>query len=306
MNDVYSIGASQLRALLFAALVPFSCFAENYVQYASDAWGTYYVDRDELKLVTRSQSLVYATTKGVYPSQKADGAAYYLNKILIDCSRRYYDSVSWSTYTFDNVPIQTLKYKQLNEAVDYALMRSEDPKRHGELFGDELQRLCRIVARWVYDYAKGTNVRALIEPVKSGSITSVPVTKSGGVYRVKATVNSEVALTFVVDSGAADVVLPEYIGKTLFATGSITKSDILGVAKYVFANGDSQSGTVVNLKSLTIGDVTVRNVRASILPGDGASLLLGQSALKKLGAWRINAKCCVSQITPGLADATLW
>jgi aspartyl protease family protein len=291
MNLVYLNMFERMGMFIFPALFALSCHAENFVQYQKTESNTYYVDTDELRLVVKGRTLVYGTSKDVFSKKTPYGAAYRIDKFLIDCNQQYSTDIFWGLYTFDNVPLETREEQQLNDAIDAAFAWYEHPDHVFNGISENDQLLCsRVVARWVYENSKGSNVRTIIESAKSNSVASVPLTKSGGVYLVKATINSELKLTFIVDSGAADVTLPESIGKALFANGSITKSDILGVQEYVLANGVSHSGTVVNLKSLTIGDVTINNVRASIFPGDDTSLLLGQSALKKLGVWRINTK----------------
>lgn len=293
MNKIYHIIAI---VTFFNIVTPAISSAENYTEYATDRWGVKkYIDMDSLKLVTKNRSLVYVTTKGVYPVPETDGTSFYISKELRDCSQEYSEQIFWGIYTFDNVPLKVQEKKQLNEAIEDALSKL-DTKFEGHFVADELKQLCKILSRWTYEYSQRADIQTLTDSIKPTSLSSVPITKSGGVYHVKAAINGGISLTFVVDSGAADVVLPEYIGKTLFASGTLTKSDIVGTAKYTLANGSPQFGTVVNLKFLRIGDVVIKNVRASILPGDSASFLLGQSALKKLGSWRINVESSLLEI----------
>jgi clan AA aspartic protease (TIGR02281 family) len=264
--------------------IPFfadTCRAENYVPYWTDRGITQYVDMDAMRLVAKGKSLVYVTEKGVHANQESDGVAYYIVKRLMDCSRQYYRQISVQAFTADNVPLILNEEQTLDDAINDALIALDSKASIGSVVGDDVHRLCLTVSRWVFEYSKRSDARTLVELASKSS--SIPLSKEGGVYHIKATINGEIPLKFVVDSGAADVVLPEYVAQTLFANGSLERSDILGKSTYTFADGGTKTGTVINLKSITIGNVTIKNIRASILSGDNTALLLGQSALKNWG-----------------------
>ena len=131
--------------------------------------------------------------------------------------------------------------------------------------------------------------KAITAPQSKGAGFSIPLRQRGGVFEVMATLNSEVKVFFVVDSGASDVTIPESIAGLLMDNGSLTKADILGRREYSFANGDSAIGKVVRLRTLDLGGHILRDVRAVVLPGKDVPVLLGQSALQQLGGWSINA-----------------
>lgn len=277
-------------ATLLSILLPTKANAENYVQYWKNDYGiTQYVDMDSIRLVEKGGSLLYVTEVGSYPYLKEDGAAYYVSKNIIDCRRQYDDEIYWGTFTSDKIPLRVKEKRTLNEGIEEALSQLNGGGYEGYLSAGEMGRLCGILSRWTYEHANDSSIHPLIDKNNTITATSIPITKDGGVYNVKATINNEIPLTFVVDSGATDVVLPQYVGKTLFASGALTKADVLGTAQYALADGAIQSGIVVNLKSITIGQIKIQNVRASILPTDSGALLLGQSALRKLGKWRINS-----------------
>lgn len=281
-----------LRALLWAPLLWVShapaSHAGGPATYAESQWISFSLDPADIRLVVKGKSLVYLTTRGTYKAAQPDEASYFLNTSLLDCSREYQTTLSWRTFTSDGVPLRVREYKQLQPAIDEALLWLADPSLNGTFVADDLKRLCAVVSRWMHEYALLPGVPTLVQAT-SVAQRSIPLTRSGGVYSVGVKVNDSITMQFVVDSGAADVTLPSFVGKTLFASGAITKADVLGAATYTLADGTSMRGTVVNLRSLLIGDVVIRNVRAAILPTDDASLLLGQSALRKLGTWRIDA-----------------
>ena len=273
---------------IVSSLCPNAGHAENFAQYYETKYGRNYIDMDSLRLVAKDKYLVYYTTKFVFASQSKNGAAYAITRNLIDCSLQLDEQIYWASFTSDNIPVEIDEKKSLNQAIDETLVLVNEKRIKGRFSSDEYVPLCQVVSRWAYNATKNEKIQPIVEAASNPSAASIPLTKEGGVFHVKATVNSGIALSFVVDSGAADVTLPDFVGKTLFASGSLQKADILGTSKYSLADGSTVTGTVVNLKSLTLGDVTIRNVRASIFPNDSGSLLLGQSALQKLGKWRIN------------------
>lgn len=115
--------------------------------------------------------------------------------------------------------------------------------------------------------------------------------ESDGVYKVAATINNMLTMDFVVDLGASDVSLSPDVFSVLYKAGKIEQDDFVGSQLYKLADGSTVKSNIINLKSLVIGDINLENVRASISNSLDAPLLLGQSALKKLGTYSIdNAK----------------
>lgn len=117
----------------------------------------------------------------------------------------------------------------------------------------------------------------------------VRLVKDGGVYHLPVKINDAIELKFVVDTGAADVLIPADVVLTLIRTGTISKTDFLGKGSYQMADGSLAEHTNFNIRSLQIGSHHIRNIHASIGPVEG-SLLLGQSALEQLEPWRMETK----------------
>ncbi|MFZ1536213.1 MAG: retropepsin-like aspartic protease [Chromatiaceae bacterium] len=117
----------------------------------------------------------------------------------------------------------------------------------------------------------------------------VRLVKDGGVYHLPVKINDAIELKFVVDTGAADVLIPADVVLTLMRTGTISKSDFLGKGSYQMADGSLAEHANFNLRSLQIGSHLIRNIHASIGSVEG-SLLLGQSALEQLEPWRMETK----------------
>ena len=132
----------------------------------------------------------------------------------------------------------------------------------------------------------------------TGTSFSIPLRQQGGVFEVMATLNSEIKVSFVVDSGASDVTIPENVAGLLINNGSLAKADFLGSGEYRFANGHTSSGKIVRLRTLDLDGHILKDIQAVVLPGNGVPALLGQSALRQLGKWSINAKEQRLEITP--------
>jgi clan AA aspartic protease (TIGR02281 family) len=98
----------------------------------------------------------------------------------------------------------------------------------------------------------------------------------GGVPHVKVTLNGKVTEAMVVDSGAAIMTLPFSVGKRL----GVKLSDGDDVAELVTANGAHVKAHLIRIDTVRLGQFTVKNVEAAILPrGAGGDGLLGGSFL---------------------------
>ena len=86
------------------------------------------------------------------------------------------------------------------------------------------------------------------------SETIVPMISEGGTFRVPVTINDELTLKFVIDSGAADVSVPADVVMTLVRTGTITDTDFLGKQTYKLADGSTVPSQQFVIRSLKVGD----------------------------------------------------
>ena len=109
----------------------------------------------------------------------------------------------------------------------------------------------------------------------------------GGTFKVPVTINRQLTLNFVVDSGAADVSIPADVFMTLVRTGTITDADFLDKQTYQLADGSTIPSQRFVIRTLKIGDKTLENVVGGIAPVAG-SLLLGQSFLSRFKSWSID------------------
>lgn len=117
---------------------------------------------------------------------------------------------------------------------------------------------------------------------KVGGHTKVNMRKEGGVYLVPIVVNG-LNLDFIFDTGASSISLSSAEAMVMFRQGQITQDDIIGQQQFQDATGGVSVGTIVLLRTVQIGDITLENVEASIVDNIQAPLLLGQTALAKFG-----------------------
>jgi aspartyl protease family protein len=127
----------------------------------------------------------------------------------------------------------------------------------------------------------GTPRTTTVEIDENGP-TEIPLEENEGVYMMPATING-VPMTFILDTGASLVSMSEIEAGFLYKQGTIGEEDIVEKAQFSDANGDISEGTIINLRSVRVGNRTLYNVRASVVSGTKAPLLLGQSVLAQFG-----------------------
>ena len=76
-------------------------------------------------------------------------------------------------------------------------------------------------------------------PVGGSSQAVVPMVGDGGTFAVPVTINNQLTLKFVIDSGASDVSIPTDVVSTLVRTGTIADTDFLGSQTYKLADGST-------------------------------------------------------------------
>jgi predicted aspartyl protease len=79
----------------------------------------------------------------------------------------------------------------------------------------------------------------------------------------------------------ADVVL------TLVRSGTLQHSDFIGTQTYRLADGSTVPSTTFRIRSLTMNNLVIENVRGSVANVKG-DLLLGQSFLSRFKSWSID------------------
>lgn len=110
----------------------------------------------------------------------------------------------------------------------------------------------------------------------------IEMEKDGGVYKVPCKVNG-LKLKFIFDTGASNVCLSGAVADMMLENGYLDKSDIVGSGKSSVADGRIVDHTVINIKEVEIGGLILRDVEAVVIHQQSAPLLLGQSAIQRLG-----------------------
>ncbi|MCG9900882.1 MAG: retroviral-like aspartic protease family protein [Hydrotalea sp.] len=106
--------------------------------------------------------------------------------------------------------------------------------------------------------------------------------KKNGVYEVPIEINAS-KMFFIFDTGASDITISLTEAIFLYKQGTLTDDDFLGTQQFQIADGSISEGTIINLKTVKIGNKTLSNVQASIVHNMDAPLLFGQSALAQFG-----------------------
>jgi predicted aspartyl protease len=70
-------------------------------------------------------------------------------------------------------------------------------------------------------------------------------------------------------------------------TGTVDDADIIGQATVVLADGSKSKLPIFMIRSLKVGDKTIKNIVAAVLPL-GGRLLLGQSFLTRFKSWSLD------------------
>lgn len=112
----------------------------------------------------------------------------------------------------------------------------------------------------------------------------IQMKNKNGVYYIPTEVNGY-SMEFVFDTGASTVSISLAEAMLLYKNGKLQKTDILGSQYFSDANGDISEGTKIILRKIKIGNKILNNIEASVVHNLEAPLLLGQSAIKKLGKY---------------------
>lgn len=121
---------------------------------------------------------------------------------------------------------------------------------------------------------------------------SIKMEKEGNVYRIPCLVNGA-KMKLLFDTGASVVSLSLPMAEYLFDNGYITTTDFRGEGQTIVADGKIVDHLKLNLKDIEISGIHIPNVEAVVLSSQNAPLLLGQSAIQKLGRIQLNGDLLV-------------
>jgi clan AA aspartic protease (TIGR02281 family) len=117
--------------------------------------------------------------------------------------------------------------------------------------------------------------------------TTITMKKVDGIYTIPCNVNG-LKLEFIFDTGASDVSVSLTEALFMLKNGYLKPEDILGKQNFTDATGKLSEGTKIILRKLEFEGLTLYNVEASVVHELAAPLLLGQSAMTKLGKFQLD------------------
>lgn len=122
--------------------------------------------------------------------------------------------------------------------------------------------------------------------------TIIQMEEYGGVYRIPCKVNGA-KMKLIFDTGAESVCLSLTMAEYLFDNDFISSVDIIGTGTSSVADGRIVDHVIINIRDIEIEGIHLTNVRAVVIDGQNAPLLLGQSAIQKLGSIEINGNVLI-------------
>ena len=145
---------------------------------------------------------------------------------------------------------------------------------------------------------------ALFLPLFASSQT-IQMEKDGGVYKLPCKVNG-VEMKMIFDTGASSVCLSLASALFLYQNGYIKDADIKGMGYSSTASGDIVDNMKIIIRDIEIAGKHLYNVEGVVMKSLDAPLLLGQSAIQKLGKITIDKNRLIidSQTTSTHSNST--
>ena len=130
---------------------------------------------------------------------------------------------------------------------------------------------------------------------------TIPMQQEDGVYRVPCKINGA-KMKLVFDTGASSVSLSLSMAQYLYDNEFITDSDIVEQGQSQTADGRIVDHLEINIKDFEIGGMHIENVSATVIAAQTAPLLMGQSAIQKLGRIQIEGSNLI--LLDGICELT--
>ena len=123
--------------------------------------------------------------------------------------------------------------------------------------------------------------------------------QENGLYLIPCKVNG-VPMKFIFDTGASTVNISMAEALFLLKNGHIQESDIKGTSHAQIANGEIVENTRILLRKIEIGGIEINDVDATVSHNLNAPLLLGQSAISKLGTIQLEGTKLIIKDAKGI------
>ncbi len=108
------------------------------------------------------------------------------------------------------------------------------------------------------------------------------LTKQNGIYTIPCSING-IKRSLVFDTGASTITISMQLAELLYRSGKLSDSDIKGYGRSQTASGHIVDNMGIILKDVEISGLHLKNVDAVVIEGQNVPLLLGLSAIQKLG-----------------------
>ena len=127
----------------------------------------------------------------------------------------------------------------------------------------------------------------MVSSVDSNGVAMVVLEQDrGGHYQAEGEINGQ-AVTFLVDTGATDVALPESVARALGLE--------FGPRVQVMTAAGPVTAWMTRLDEVNVGGIRRENVRASITSGEFNGILLGMSFLRHYSLQQTDGKLIIRQ-----------
>lgn len=137
--------------------------------------------------------------------------------------------------------------------------------------------------------------------VTSYSQVIINMEEDSGVYRIPCLVNGT-KMKFVFDTGASAVCLSESMAEYLFDNDYISADDFVGRGQSSVADGRIVNNLHLIIRDIEIAGLHLRDVESIVIEGQKAPLLLGMTAISKLGRIELNGNQLIIHSAAEIAD----
>ena len=110
----------------------------------------------------------------------------------------------------------------------------------------------------------------------------IQLTKQNGVYTIPCSING-IKRSLIFDTGASTVTILMKLANLLYSMGKLKNADFKGWGRSQTASGHIVNNMAIVLRNVEIEGLHLKNVDAVIIEGQNVPLLLGLSAIQKLG-----------------------
>ena len=141
----------------------------------------------------------------------------------------------------------------------------------------------------------------LLPHIVIGKVVVPMERQENGLYLIPCKVNG-VPMKFIFDTGASTVNISMAEAIFLLKNGNIQESDIKGNSHAQIANGEIVENTRILLRKIDIGGIEINDVDATVTHNLNAPLLLGQSAINKLGTIQLDGTNLIIKKGKGKED----